>query len=47
MSDIDIVINKLTWRKALALATEAGRIYSIKQRVYRHPLYGWTWGNAS
>jgi hypothetical protein len=44
MSAVDtIVINKLSWAKALELATEACRIYGIRQRVYRDPLRGWTW----
>lgn len=39
-----VIINRRTWREAIRLAVEAGRIYGIRQRVYKDDLYGWTWG---
>jgi hypothetical protein len=39
----DVVINKLSWAKAVALAVEASRIYGIKQVVFKDPRRGWTY----
>jgi hypothetical protein len=39
-------LNKLTWERAVSLAVAVARIYGRKQRVFRHPVHGWTWGDA-
>ena len=41
------VINKHSWRRAVELAVEAGRIYGERQRVYKDDVFGWTWGAAA
>jgi hypothetical protein len=40
---VDFQINYLTWETALRSATLAGQIYRVKQRVFKHPFFGWTW----
>lgn len=41
-----VVINKLSWAKAVELANEAATIYGERVRVYKHPVYGWTTGEV-
>lgn len=41
-----IVINRLSWQAAVSLAIATSQIYRTKQRVYKHPVFGWTWGDA-
>lgn len=46
MNPTAFVINKLSHSRALRLAVEVASRDGIRQKVYKHPVYGWTWGEV-
>jgi len=37
---------ELTWAEAVELAIRAGRLFAVKQRVFKSDTDGWTWVDA-